>query len=142
MGREQLLGPLLERETWRLNHALELEVLSRAGMRALQEPLMVVALGAGVYGALTVLVLPFSTIIMLILLCTRILDCAGKAQRDYQDLVVDESAFDALQEMIQRAEPAPEALRSGATPTLRRGVRLAAVRFAYEQHPPVLCDAT
>jgi ATP-binding cassette subfamily C protein len=141
MGRERL-GPLLERETWRLNRALELEVMSRAGMRALQEPLMVAALGAGVYGAFTILALPLSTIFMLILLCTRILDCAGKAQRDYQDLVVDEIAFDALQDMIRQAEGAREALPTGAVPTLSRGVRLAAVRFAYDQHAPVLRDAT
>lgn len=135
MGREHLLGPLLEAETQRLNRALELEVLSRAAMRALQEPLMVAVLAAGIYGALTILALPFSTIIMLVLLSTRILDCLGKLQRDFQDFVVHESAFDSLQSMIHTAEAAREIKHGGALPSLRREVRLAAVQFAYTDAP-------
>ena len=42
MGRERLLGPLLEGEARRLNRAFELEMLSKAVMRTLQEPLIVV----------------------------------------------------------------------------------------------------
>lgn len=141
MGREHLLGPLLEVETQRLNRAVELEVLSRAAMRALQEPLMVAVLAAGVYGALTILALPLGTVIMLVLLCTRILDCLGKVQRDFQDFVVHESAFDSLQEMIRKAEAAREIKHDGAAPTLRREVRLASVRFSYEDEP-VLRDAS
>jgi|SRR5215468_856261 len=135
MGREHLLGPLLEAETQRLNRALELEVLSRAAMKALQDPLMVGVLAAGIYVALTVFALPLSTIIMLVLLSTRILDCVGKVQRDYQDFVVHESAFEALQDMIRRAEAAREVMHAGATPTLRREVRLTDVQFAYDAQP-------
>jgi len=141
MAREHLLEPLLEHETGRLNRALELEVLSGAAMRALQDPLLVVVLAAGVYGALTFLALPLSTIIMLVLLSTRILDCVGKVQRDFQNLVVQESAFDSLQEMIRRAEAAREIKHTGVAPTLRREVRLTAVHFAYEAKP-VLRDVS
>jgi len=119
MGRENLLGPLLEAETRRLNRALELEVVSKAAMRALQEPLIVVVLAAGVYGALTILALPLSAIIMLVLLSTRVLDCLGKAQRELQEFVVHESAFDSLYEMIRQAEAARETKHGGAQPTLR-----------------------
>jgi len=90
MGRERLLGPLLESETQHLNRALELAVLNKAAMRALQEPLMVIVLGAGIYAALTILTMPLATIIMLVLLSTRILDLVGKMQRELQDLVADE----------------------------------------------------
>lgn len=141
MGREHLLEPLLERETWRLNRALELEVLSRAAMRALQDPLIVAVLAAGIYGGLTILALPLSTIIMLAVLSTRILDSLGKMQRDFQDLVVHESAFESLQEMIRRAEAARETKHGGAAPRLTQAVRLAAVRFAYDEKP-VLRDAS
>jgi ATP-binding cassette subfamily C protein len=141
MGREHLLGPLLEVETQRLNRALELEVVSRAGMRSLQEPLMVAVLAAGVYGAVTILALPLSTVIMLVLLCTRILDCLGRVQRDFQAFVAHESAFDALQDMIRRAEAARETKHGGAAPVLRRDVRLASVHFAYADEP-VLREAS
>jgi ATP-binding cassette subfamily C protein len=135
MGRERLLGPLLESETRRLNRALELEVLSKAAMRALQEPLIVVVLAAGIYGALAILALPLATIIMLVLLSTRILDCFGKVQRELQDLVAGESAFDSLQDMIRRTEAAREIKHGGTAPSLRHEVRLDAVRFAYDGNP-------
>ena len=141
MGRENLLGPLLEVETRRLNRALELEVLSHAAMRALQEPMIVLVLAAGVYAALTVLVMPLSTVLILVLLCTRILDCLSRVQRDLQDLVACESAFDSLREMTQRAEAAAEIRHWGAAPSLHREARLDAVHFAYEGKP-VLQDAT
>lgn len=135
MGRERLLGPLLESETRRLNRALELEVLSKAAMRALQEPLTVVVLAAGIYGALTILGLPLATIIMLVLLSTRILDCFGKIQRELQDLVAAESAFDSLSELIRRTEAAREVKHRGCPPSLRHEVRLDAVQFAYDGNP-------
>ena len=141
MGREHLLGPLLERETQQLNRALELEVLSRSTMRALQDPLIVVALAAGVYGAFTMLALPLSTIIMLVLLSTRILDCLGRIQRDFQDFVVNASAYDSITEMTRQAAAARELPHGGAAPALQREIRLAAVRFAYDGNP-VLRDAS
>jgi ATP-binding cassette subfamily C protein len=135
MGREHLLGPLLEGETRRLNEALETEVLSRAAMRALQDPLIVAVLAAGVYAALTMLALPLSAVIVLVLLSTRILDCLGRVQRDYQDFVVYESAFDSLQQLIRRTEAAREVNRGSIAPTLHQEVRLAAVHFAYDGKP-------
>jgi ATP-binding cassette subfamily C protein len=141
MGRERLLAPLLEREAHRLNRALELEVLSKAAMRALQDPLIVVVLAAGIYGALTILGLPLATIIMLVVLSTRILDCFGKIQRELQDLAAAESAFDSLREMIRRIEAAREIKHGGGTPSLRREVRLHAVQFAYDGNL-VLRDAS
>jgi len=135
MGRERLLGPLLESETRRLNRALELEVLSKAAMRALQDPLMVVVLAAGIYGALTILRLPLATIIMLVLLSTRILDCFGKIQRERQDLVAAESALDSLQDLIRRTAAAREVKHGGTAPSLRREVRLDRVHFAYDGNP-------
>lgn len=141
MGRERLLGPLLESETQRLNRALELAVLSKAAMRAFQEPLIVIVLGAGIYGALTVLALPLATIIMLVVLSTRILDIGSKMQRELQDLVADVTAFDALQDLIRRTEAAREVKHGGAAPSLQHEVRLAAVEFAYDDQP-VLRDAS
>jgi ATP-binding cassette subfamily C protein len=141
MGRERLLGPLLEGEARRLNRAFELEMLSKAVMRSLQEPLIVVVLAAGVYGALTILALPLGTIIMLVLLSTRILDCLSKVQREVQELAANASAFASLQAMIHQAEAAREIAPGGTPPALRRAVRLAAVRFAYDDEP-VLHDVS
>ena len=135
MGRERLLGPLLEREAQRLNRAFELEMLSRAVMQTLQEPLIVAVLAAGVYGALTILALPIGTIIMLVLLSTRILDCFSKVQREMQDLAVNTSAFASLHAMTGEAEATREITHGGTPPALRRAVRLADVHFTYADAP-------
>lgn len=135
MGREHLLEPLLEGETRRLHRAIELEVLSKAAMRALREPLIVIALAAGAVGAFSLFALPLATIIMLALLCTRTLDTLGRMQSEYQDLAACESAFWSLQTMTREAEAAREAPRGGAPPVLQRAVRLASVSFAYAEDP-------
>src|SRR5262249_55910083 len=119
---------------------LELEVLSKATMRALQDPLMVMFLAAGVYAALTFLTLPFTSILMLVLLCLRILDSLGAVQRETQDLVACGSAFWSLREMTQRAEAAREVKHGGSAPSLRHDIQLAGLGFAYDG-TPVLSDA-
>lgn len=141
MGRERLLGPLLEQETRGLHRALELEVLSKASMRALQEPLLVLVVGAGVYGAVNILALPLATIILLVLLSGRLLDAIGRIQRELQDLAADTTAFDSLQDTIRRAEAAREDRSGGAVPTLHDEVRMAGVHFAYGDRA-VLRDAS
>jgi ATP-binding cassette subfamily C protein len=135
MGRERWLGPLLEGDARRLNRALELEMLSKAVMQTLQEPLLIAVLAAGIYAALTILALPLATIIMLVLLSTRILDCLTKMQREMQDLAANASAFDSIQELIQQTEAARERAHGGALPVLQRAVRLDAVCFAYGDAP-------
>ena len=135
MGREDLLAPLLEGETRGLHRAIEMEVLSKAAMRALREPLIVVALGAGAFAALSLFGLPLATVILLGLLCLRTLDTLGRMQSEYQDLVTCESAFWSLRAMTQEAEAARELRRPGAAPVLQRAVRLAAVTFAYADTP-------
>jgi len=135
MGREDLLAPLLEGETRGLHRAIELEVLSKAAMRALREPLIAIALAAGAYAAFALFDLPLATVIMLGLLCFRTLDTLGRMQSEYQDLATCESAFWSLRAMTREAEAAREVRRPGAAPVLRRGVRLAAVTFAYAEAP-------
>jgi ATP-binding cassette subfamily C protein len=131
MGRESLVAPLLEAETRQLNRALEREVLSKAAMRAFQEPLIVLLLALGLYAALTVMALPLASVVLLTLLCVRIITSLGKVQKEYQHLAACEGAFAAIRELIQQAEAAREAPSGGRTPALTRELRLVDVGFAY-----------
>ena len=132
MGRESLVGPLLEAETLVLNRALQRQVISKEAMKALQEPLIIVFLAAGLYASLTGLQLPLATVLMLVLLCVRILDCLGKAQKEYQDLASSESAYWSLRSMIDEAEAACEAPAGERPPDLRRRIVFDDVSFRYE----------
>jgi ATP-binding cassette subfamily C protein len=135
MAREMLVGPLLERETQRLNRALRREVLSKEMLRALQDPLVVVALTGGLYLALTRLTLSLETLAMLAVLFERTLSSMNKVQRQYQHLVIRESAFWSLQETIARAAAKREVRQGTHPPFLKRAIRFQQVSFFYADQP-------
>jgi ATP-binding cassette, subfamily C, bacterial len=133
MARETLVGPLLEKETQKLNRALEREILSKEAMNTLQEPLIVTFVAAGLYFTLTRWGMPLSTVIVLAMLCAQMLGGLSKVQKEQQRMVTCESAYWAVREMIDEAEGALEVRRGTATPTLNRGVSLENVSFRYEE---------
>lgn len=141
MARETLVGPLLEKETQKLNRALEREVLSKEALHALQEPLIVTFVAGGLYFTLTHWEMPLATVIVLAMLCVQMLGSLGKVQKEVQRMVACESAFWAVREMIDDAEGALEVKRGSQQPTLERGVELAHVRFRYEERD-ILRDAS
>ena len=130
-ARETFIGPLLEKETKRLNKALRREVLSREVLRALQDPLVIMALVAGLYLALTRWALSLETVIVLALLFERTLGSLNKGQRQYQRLAARESAYWSLQETIERATAEREVARGQQIPRLTHGIRFEQVSFAY-----------
>jgi ATP-binding cassette subfamily C protein len=132
MARETLVGPLLEKETQKLNRALEREVLSKEALHALQEPLIVTFIAAGLYFSLTRWGMPLPTVIVLAMLCAQMLASLGKLQKELQRMVACESAFWAVREMIDEADAALEVRRGTETPTLKREIALDGVSFRYE----------
>jgi ATP-binding cassette subfamily C protein len=133
MAREPLIGPLLEKETQKLNRALEREVLSKEALHALQEPLIVTFIAAGLYFALTRWGMPLPTMIVLAMLCAQMIGSLGKVQKELQRLVSCESAFWALREMIDEADAELEVRRGTETPILNREIALDGVSFRYEE---------
>jgi ATP-binding cassette subfamily C protein len=132
MGREMLMGPLLESETQQLNRALEREVLSTTALDALYEPLIVAFLAAGLYVALVHLSVPAAEVLMPALLCARIVERLGKVQKEFQRMVTCESAFWAMRDMIADAEGAREVLPGAVVPSLNREIALQRVTFGYD----------
>lgn len=135
MDREALVGPLLEREARDLDRALRGEVLSKEGLRALQEPLVVGALAAGLYLALGRWGLPVSSLLMLGFLFARTLGAVNRGQKQYQSMAAKESAYESLRTTIERAEAAREETTGRQEPTLRRGIVFDDVSVAYEGEP-------
>ncbi len=134
MARENLVVPLLEAETTRLNRALEREVFSKEARDALQEPLFAALVAIGLYLALIHWDLPLASVMVLVLLLVRVLDHLGKVQRQYQKMVSCESAFWSLQSAIQDAEREREASPGKRAPRFEGAVRLNKVRFGYADH--------
>ncbi len=141
MARETLIAPLLEKETQRLNKALRREVLSREILRALQDPLVMIALAAGLYLALTHWSLSLETVVALALLFERTLRSLNKVQRQYQRMAARESAYWSLQDTISKSEHERETLTGRHIPHLSQAIRFQQVSFGYGEQP-ILQDAS
>ncbi len=130
-GREQLLGPLLENDTHRLNRALRRYVLSREALRALQEPIVLfLVLGIFVV-AHAVLGMPLAEVGIILFLVVRGLNTINKVQRRWQSMVGEESALWSLLQMIAGAREHREDLSGGAAPHLERSLELRDVWVRY-----------
>lgn len=140
MAREPLIAPVLEGETRRLNQALEREVMSRAILEALQDPLIMLFLAVALYVGLTVMKMPLAEVVILVFLCARIVGDLGKVQKSLQRLAVKESAYWALLDLIREAHAAVEVASGGKSPHFTREIRLSGVSFTHEVQP-ILRDA-
>jgi ATP-binding cassette subfamily C protein len=131
MGREKLVGPLLDRDAQRLNKALRKKVLSRTAVKSLQDPMIFIFLAVGVFAAVRLADIALPSIIMLALLSERVISGSGKIQREYQEMVVDESAYWSIRATIDEAMAAKEVVLGSRPPRLERAITLDGVRFAY-----------
>ncbi|MCP3984640.1 MAG: ABC transporter ATP-binding protein [bacterium] len=135
MAREALLGPLLGREARHLDRALRGEVLSKEGLKALQEPIIVSGLAGGLYVATTSWGMALSSLLMLALLFGRTLASVGKAQKELQSMAARESAYWSLRETIDQALAEPEQPHGGVQPRLEQGIELDGIGLAYGSEP-------
>ncbi len=141
MAREALLGPLLAREARQLDRALRGEVLSKEGLKALQEPVIVAGLAGGLFAAITGWGMALSSLLMLALLFGRTLGAIGKAQKEIQSMAARESAYWSLRETIDEALAEPERPHGGELPSLEKGIEVDDVFLAYGPEP-VLAGAS
>ena len=135
MGREAQVGPLLERGTRSLNRAMKREVFSREALAGLQEALLIVGLIGWLYVALTRWSLSLETVFMLVVLFGRTLSSLTKAQRQYQRMVSQESAYWSLRETLRQSGAAGERNPGIERPRLTQAVTLDDVSFAYADQP-------
>ena len=135
MGREAQVSPLLERSTRRLNRALKREVFSREALAGLQESLLIVSLVCWLYVALTRWSLSLETVFMLVVLFGRTLASLTRAQRQYQRMGAQESAYWSLQETLHQSDAAGERNCGVERPQLAQAVTLDEVSFAYADQP-------
>jgi ATP-binding cassette subfamily C protein len=134
MARENGIDGVLSVETSRLNRALQRQVLGTAMLGAVQEVLLTIVIVVGIFVALVQLEIPFSTVLVLVLVLGRMLRQFSKVQREYQKVSIGESAFWSLQHTIDQALKIREASGVGGTPSLNQGIQLDNVHFAYAEH--------
>lgn len=131
MAREDLVGPVLETENKRLNRALQKQVISMEALSSSQEPMVAIILAVGLYMALIQWGMPISTVMVMVLLLARLLTHLTKIQRQYQTMLMYESAFWSLQSTIDNARRDCEIKAGGLPPRFERCLRLEKITFGY-----------
>ena len=140
MGREHLADTVLGETTSRLNRALRKQVFSAAALNAAQEELFAIVIAGGMFVALVRFDMPFAQVMVLVFVLGNMLSQVGKVQKQYQKMILGESAFASIKAAIREATDAQEHLGSGARPTLQASIELDRVTFAYDERHAVLHD--
>ncbi len=135
MGRENLADRVLQSETGKLNRALQREVFSKAVLSSSQEPIFAIVIAAGIFLALQIFAMPLPTVMVLVLVLSRVLHSLGKVQKHYQKMMVCESAYWSLRDTIKAAERAAEVSRGRREAKLDTALELDDVHFSHGDSP-------
>ncbi|MEZ5559121.1 MAG: ABC transporter ATP-binding protein [Pseudomonadales bacterium] len=134
MGKDSIAEGIFARQTHKLRRHLRLEALGNAALDAAQEPMFTIAIAVGVYVAIVQLSMELATVTFLALVLAKLMNQAGKIQKQYQRLMTCDSAYWALLDTIERAESQAEVTAGTRIPTLERGIELRNVCFDYAEH--------
>jgi ATP-binding cassette subfamily C protein len=93
MANEHLADTVLADTTSKLNRALKKQIFSSAVLNAAQEEMFAIVIAIGMYVALVNYSMPFETVLVLVVVLGRMLSYLGKVQKQYQKVVLGESAF-------------------------------------------------
>lgn len=135
MGREQLAEGLLETDAVKLNHALRRQVYSKAVLKSMQEPILMLLVVVGLYATLVVWNHSLPTVMVLVFLLARLLKELGKVQGRQQEMASCESAFWSLRKKIDEARGQKEVDLGRETVSLKKSLRLEDVSFSYAGAP-------
>jgi ATP-binding cassette subfamily C protein len=132
MAREDAFDHLLIKKTKRLNRALQKQVLNTEFLLAFQQILGTLFIAGGIYVLLTYWQMTLASVIVLMVLVSRLLKQLNKVQERYQQIMINESAFWSLQETIQTVKFERENMNGELAPALKKAIHLENVNFAYE----------
>lgn len=141
MARESLADGVIAAQTQELNLATRRQVIAKESRKAIQSVAFSMLVAAGAWAGLNVYQLPMATVIVLMLLLSKVLSNFGKVQADYQEMVSCESFYWALQTTLAEARREIEPRSGTIAPRFERGIELDRVDFSYSDSP-VLRDCS
>ncbi|MGY6630777.1 MAG: ABC transporter ATP-binding protein [Wenzhouxiangella sp.] len=131
MARETHVDGMMTSQTRDLKKALKHQVLAKAGLTALQEPMLAILVGVGFFFFLVKMNLPMGTVMVMIFLIARAVNHLAKAQRAQQHMVISESAYWSLRQTTDEALAEKEPPRGHLSATLNTAIEFDQVCFAY-----------
>ena len=139
MARADLADGVMTTQTIDLNRAVQRELLSKEGLKAIQDPVFALVVLVAGYLGLEYWQMTAPTVMVVMLLLARMLGMISKVQSQYQEVVSCESGYWSVQRTIEEASAHVESSGRRPPPPLEHGIRLEGVSFDYEQ-APVLQD--
>ena len=124
MAAEKPLRRSLEATVAGLARADEREVVASEAVRSIQEPVLAMAVAAGLWVAVTRGSQPLSALLVLAFLFQRILGRLHLLQREYQTMAASGSAFRSVRRATLAAEGARETSGAAAAPPLDAALRI------------------
>lgn len=134
MARENIAIQVLQKETKRLNTAIQREVFSKEALKALQEPLITIFFTFVLYILMVWWKIPLATVLIMVFMLVKILKSLQKAQKEYQSMVIAESAYWSLCSKIEETEQEQEAVIGTQRPFFNNAIHLHNVSFSYDHH--------
>ncbi|MEE8328294.1 MAG: ABC transporter ATP-binding protein [Nitrosomonadaceae bacterium] len=131
MARDKVADSVLRSQTTQLEKATRREIISREGLKAVQEPLLAAFTTGGLYLVLVIWELPLPTITIMVILILRTLALSSKMQRRYQNLMALQSAYWSIRKVTESARSSAEIKTGTLHPTLKQGISLQHVDFNY-----------
>jgi ATP-binding cassette, subfamily C, bacterial len=135
MALEGHLVPLLESDTADLNRATRMGVTAKESLAALQEPLIVLFLSAGLFVAITFFTIPLEPLLVMALLFYRAASRFGDLQRAYQATRGQQAFWEAINGKINDALRAEEPSGSKEPRRFSREIEFQNVTFGYPERP-------
>ena len=131
MARDQAADTMLKGHSFELERATREEVVSKEALKALQEPLLASLAAVGLYVALTYWGLKLAEVMVLVFLLVRLLGLVNKVQREYQQVLTQQSAFESIERAIASAQAAREIHGGTLEPRFEHSIRFEGVSFRY-----------
>jgi ATP-binding cassette subfamily C protein len=135
MARESLADGVIAMQTQELNLAMRRQVIAKEARRAIQSVAFAIVVATGAWAGIEVYELPLPTVIVLMLLLSRVLSNFGKVQADYQEMVTCETYYWSLRRTMAEARTEVEPMTGTVEPQLTQSVRFDRVGFAYGDAP-------
>ncbi len=134
MAAENQIVPFLRKETLRIDRSLRSLAFSKAGLTTLNEPVMIVLVCLGLFGAVTYLELPFAATVALALVFHRSAGRLSALQSAYQTLVSSQSFLAASLRRIENASKFRERHDGTASPSLEQGIEIRKAAFSHDDN--------
>ena len=110
---------------------MQKEVLSREALRNLQEPVLAFFAAIGLFVSINVWKMQLSEVMILVFLLVRLLGLLNKSLQRYQFLLVNRSAFEAIEKRVEEANERAEINTGSLKPLNITSLSLQNVSFSY-----------